>query len=1116
MNQKILLAIIFLVAFLINFGSQNALANYEDYQLRWTEIYDSGFDDNTAAIAVDDENNLIVAGITDKGSSRELVIIKYDDQNNQRWLKPIATSLTSATVAVDNQQNIIIGGTIVDAYTDVLLAKYNPDGEEIWSRVIDYGGKYNHVSRIAIDSKNNIVVGGTFNDTGDQYDEDYYVVKYDENGNFLWDSEHVVYCHNRAHDLAIDSEDNVIQAGQSPCNGLHAVKYSGEDGQIIWSTAYPSVRYGRAAGVAIDSDNNVYLTGYESYWVINGCGEYNHDMRTIKLDSDGNIKWVKDLDSDCQDLGWTIAIGPDGNIYVLGTYDNKSSIVIYDPAGNLLHKIIDIDNGQNAQQYLVFDGYGNFYASGYAEDTNRDFLIVKYSTSNAPPTAPQPLSPYDGETDINPKNTAFEWSPSTDPEGDPIEYCVTLNEDIPPLNTIVYDGCAQDDFFPETTFTLPINIEPTKTYLWTVLPKDENGNEGEVSEPSGFTTEDSAPTLIIEPQALPKGEDGQPYSAFLQVTGGTAPFTWSIARGSLPDGLALFHHLDTSIIEITGTPATLDQKPIIYNFAVKIVDANQHIATHEMRITIRPELKPSENYEAQRWALILGPVYVDRPELPPDDTYDCPACTMYWAAEFHDYLLNTSQWKFPEDNVFFTKRSDLSWVILKEMLDTIESFMNPGDHFLLYISGHGWADPTPPYGNEVSRIDQEWLYWAYEQEPGGLLEPRYFLNVRTSDDEFFQLPALEIVKDPKSGEDYLRRERIYDDDLTDYFNNPDTKWSTINKHFFFDFCNSGGFYGGKDAPGDFENLEKIAFVAATPEGYLSKEGRLWNYIDEAVKQKDFDYTFKALYRYLDEQIEPRFYEDFIAAANPEDLDGYIFRFLQYPVTYNDNLIEDVPPNRPPIALCQDISVPTEPDSCTAPASIDAGSYDPDGDPITIVQTPAGPYALMTTDVELTVSDDKGLSATCTTVVTIVDNTPPEISLTADPDTLWPPNHKMRPITVTADAVDNCDPNPVCQIVQVESNESEDDLGKGNKSPDWQITGDLSVNLRAERFGTGSGRVYIITVECADASGNTATADTTVSVPHDKGKSKKKKLTVYESYKTTKKGRATLTDLPFLF
>jgi hypothetical protein len=70
---------------------------------------------------------------------------------------------------------------------------------------------------------------------------------------------------------------------------------------------------------------------------------------------------------------------------------------------------------------------------------------------------------------------------------------------------------------------------------------------------------------------------------------------------------------------------------------------------------------------------------------------------------------------------------------------------------------------------------------------------------------------------------------------------------------------------------------------------------------------------------------------------------------------------------------------------------------------------------------------------------------------------------------------------------VSSNEPENGLGDGDTSPDWKITGNLTLNLRAERSGKGSGRIYTITVKCADADGNSSSGNVRVSVPHDQGK-----------------------------
>lgn len=141
----------------------------------------------------------------------------------------------------------------------------------------------------------------------------------------------------------------------------------------------------------------------------------------------------------------------------------------------------------------------------------------------------------------------------------------------------------------------------------------------------------------------------------------------------------------------------------------------------------------------------------------------------------------------------------------------------------------------------------------------------------------------------------------------------------------------------------------------------------------------------------------------------------------------------------------------------------------------------GSYTAKATNSVGTVESDAG-------VLTVVDLVPPTIeTLDASPSFLWPVNHKMIAVTVTATATDNADPAPVCRIVSVESNEPINGKGDGNTTEDWIITGDLEVRLRAERSGNGNGRVYTITVECTDASGNSSTGTVTVSVPKSKGR-----------------------------
>lgn len=141
------------------------------------------------------------------------------------------------------------------------------------------------------------------------------------------------------------------------------------------------------------------------------------------------------------------------------------------------------------------------------------------------------------------------------------------------------------------------------------------------------------------------------------------------------------------------------------------------------------------------------------------------------------------------------------------------------------------------------------------------------------------------------------------------------------------------------------------------------------------------------------------------------------------------------------------------------------------------------FPVGTTIVTATAINGGGFS-TCTFGVIVYDGEGPTISgLHADPDMLWPPNHKMKDVEVSYTATDNCPGTANC-VVTVTSDEPQSGTGNGDASPDWVVNNNHHVQLRAERAGSGDGRVYTIRVRCTDQNGNVSEENTTVTVPHD--------------------------------
>jgi hypothetical protein len=206
---------------------------------------------------------------------------------------------------------------------------------------------------------------------------------------------------------------------------------------------------------------------------------------------------------------------------------------------------------------------------------------------------------------------------------------------------------------------------------------------------------------------------------------------------------------------------------------------------------------------------------------------------------------------------------------------------------------------------------------------------------------------------------------------------------------------------------------------------------------------------------------------------------------------------------PPTGVLFDLVAQAGPDQvveCTghdgASVSLNGSASETDGQPIThewrgpfgsvMGPNPTVKLPLGSHQITLIIKNVFGGTSTDIVVVEVVDRSAPQVqSVSVVPPTLWPPNHTMAPVSIAVDVTDTCDAAAACRIVAVTSNEPANDLGDGNTSPDWSITGPLTVELRAERSGLGKGRVYTITVQCSDGSGNAAASrQVVVTVPHD--------------------------------
>lgn len=143
-------------------------------------------------------------------------------------------------------------------------------------------------------------------------------------------------------------------------------------------------------------------------------------------------------------------------------------------------------------------------------------------------------------------------------------------------------------------------------------------------------------------------------------------------------------------------------------------------------------------------------------------------------------------------------------------------------------------------------------------------------------------------------------------------------------------------------------------------------------------------------------------------------------------------------------------------------------------------------------ITLFVTDFAGNSDSASDTVIVMDTIAPQITVTTDTVSLWPPNHKYEYFDLDDFVIsvwDNC-PNVTeddVNITYASSDEPENGQGDGNTYDDIVISeGCKNIAVRKERQGGENGRVYTIQFKLDDGNNQVDSAYCYIHVPHNQG------------------------------
>jgi len=288
----------------------------QPYEWAWAIQAGGIGNDDVYALVTDNQGNQYITGsfsgtitfgaisITSNVGT-DLYVAKIDRTGNYLWVvSPGGTDFERGRgIAVDEDSNVYITGSFLGiasfgttslissglSYTDMFVSKLDTNGNWIWA--VKAGGQLVDVGYdLVVDSMSNVCITGQFMGTAyfgsnilEGYgDNDIFVAKLDNNGNWLW-----------------------------------AQKAGG-----------PSTDEGN--GIAVDANCNIYLSGYFKWactvgsMSLNTNGNQYTDVLVAKIDSNGNWLWAKKAGGTYDDRAVDIALDTYSNVYIAGMFKNDA------------------------------------------------------------------------------------------------------------------------------------------------------------------------------------------------------------------------------------------------------------------------------------------------------------------------------------------------------------------------------------------------------------------------------------------------------------------------------------------------------------------------------------------------------------------------------------------------------------------------------------------------------------------------------------------------------------------------------------------------------------------------------------------------------------------------
>jgi len=380
----------------------------------WTAFYNgslSGVDGSALAVAVDATGNVYAAGSindTDFYPNVDYLVVAFDSSGNQRWAQRFngpGDGFDRATeIAVDGSGAVYVSGssyTPSPSFTfDWSTHKYSPAGDLLWER--RHLGNDTFADRVAdlvVAPDGNVVVTGITRNAENEWAEDVATVKYDPNGNVVWQRQwnDTPPGSNSPRDMEIDSAGRITITGTIGLFPPSPVTLRYDSSGTLLQT----VREVGGSSVHVTESDEFYLAGFPAQ---------PDDPFLALYNASGSRIWASPITVGDDETYFSTIVRADsagaittaGTIRNVLTHNDDYLVIRFDPDGRELWRYrfngsfdrddrvaaLAIDSGDNA--VVTGTSWNGYQSEG---GTSNDIVTLRFTAGTVPPLlAPSELS----------------------------------------------------------------------------------------------------------------------------------------------------------------------------------------------------------------------------------------------------------------------------------------------------------------------------------------------------------------------------------------------------------------------------------------------------------------------------------------------------------------------------------------------------------------------------------------------------------------------------------------------------------------------------------------------------------------------------------------------------